>query len=49
LIESVYPLWEEAQKRISRTLGARRFEALRAQLSDVVAAADKLEVDSAAE
>jgi DNA-binding MarR family transcriptional regulator len=49
LVESAYPFWEEAQKRISRTLGAKRFEDLRAQLSDVVALAEKLEVNAAAE
>lgn len=47
LIEAAYPLWEEAQKRISRALGATRFEGLRTQLSDVVAFADRLEVSSA--
>jgi DNA-binding MarR family transcriptional regulator len=49
LIEAAYPLWEEAQKKISRTLGAARFEGLRAQLSDVVAFADKLAASSAVE
>ncbi|WP_394831382.1 MarR family winged helix-turn-helix transcriptional regulator [Pendulispora rubella] len=44
LIEAAYPHWEEGQKRIRRTLGAEQFEGLRAQLSDVVAIADKLEV-----
>lgn len=48
LIEAGYPLWEEAQKRIARALGAARFEGLRTQLSDVIAFADKLEVHSAA-
>jgi DNA-binding MarR family transcriptional regulator len=47
LIEAAYPLWEEAQKRISRTLGSARFEELRVRLSEVVAFAGKLEVDSA--
>ncbi len=49
LIESAYPLWEEAQKRISRTLGAARFDGLRNQLSDVVAFADRLGGGSAAD
>jgi DNA-binding MarR family transcriptional regulator len=49
LIESAYPLWEEAQGRIRRTLGGQRFEALRSQLSEVVTFADKLEVGAAAE
>lgn len=48
VIESAYPFWEEAQKRICRTLGAARFEALRAQLSDVVAAAEKLDIGTPA-
>jgi DNA-binding MarR family transcriptional regulator len=49
LVESAYPLWEEAQSKIRRTLGEERFEALRSQLSDVVTFADKLEVGAAAE
>lgn len=49
LIESAYPLWEEAQRKIRRTLGEERFEALRLQLSEVVTFADKLEVGAAAE
>jgi DNA-binding MarR family transcriptional regulator len=48
LIEAAYPLWEEAQKKICLTLGAARFEELRAQLSEVVEFADRLEVNSAA-
>jgi DNA-binding MarR family transcriptional regulator len=49
LIEAAYPLWEEAQGKIRRALGDDRFEALRSQLSDVVAFADKLAVGTAAE
>jgi DNA-binding MarR family transcriptional regulator len=49
LIESAYPLWEEAQSKIRRALGEERFEALRSQLSDVVTFADKLAVGTAAE
>lgn len=44
MIESAYPLWEEAQRRIRRTLGVDRFTALRSQLSEVVSFADKLVV-----
>jgi DNA-binding MarR family transcriptional regulator len=48
LIESAYPLWEKAQRRIRRTLGEERFEALLSQLSEVVTFADKLELGGAA-
>jgi DNA-binding MarR family transcriptional regulator len=48
LIESAYPLWEDAQKRVRRALGADRFDALRAQLSEVVARASELEVGAGA-
>ena len=44
MIESAYPLWEEAQEKVRRALGAGRFEALRSQLSTVVALADQLEI-----
>jgi DNA-binding MarR family transcriptional regulator len=43
LIESAYPLWEDAQKRVREALGADRFEALRSQLSEVVMLAGELE------
>jgi len=48
LIESAYPLWEEAQRRIRRALGEKRIETLRSQLSEVVAFADKLVIGDAA-
>jgi DNA-binding MarR family transcriptional regulator len=47
LIQSAHPLWEEAQARIRRTLGDARFEALRSQLSEVIALGDKLEIGGA--
>jgi DNA-binding MarR family transcriptional regulator len=43
MIESAYPLWETAQKRIRQTLGVERFESLRAQLAEVVGLSDELE------
>jgi len=49
LIESAYPLWEQAQSKIRRTLGKERLDALQSQLSAVVTFADKLEVGAAAE
>ncbi|WP_394844867.1 MarR family winged helix-turn-helix transcriptional regulator [Pendulispora brunnea] len=47
LIESAYPLWEEAQSKIRRTLGEDRFDALRSQLSEVLTFTDELEVNAA--
>ena len=40
MVESAAPLWEHAQKRIRRALGAEGFEALRSRLSEVVRLAD---------
>ena len=34
LIELAYPLWEEAQRKIRRALGAQRVETLRSQLAE---------------
>jgi DNA-binding MarR family transcriptional regulator len=42
-IESAYPLWEGAQKRVKSALGQERFEALRTQLGDVVGRSEDLE------
>jgi DNA-binding MarR family transcriptional regulator len=36
MVESAAPLWEQAQERIRRAVGAKGFEALRSQLSEVV-------------
>ena len=44
MIESAHPLWEEAQAKVRRVLGAQRFEELRSQLSGVVAMAGQLGV-----
>jgi DNA-binding MarR family transcriptional regulator len=44
LIETAYPLWEDAQNRVRRALGDQRFDALRSRLSEVVSLAEKLEV-----
>jgi DNA-binding MarR family transcriptional regulator len=49
MIESAYPLWEEAQKRIRKTLGPDRFEALRGQLAEVVGLARAFESADAEE
>jgi DNA-binding MarR family transcriptional regulator len=35
-IESAYPLWEGAQKRVKSALGQERFDDLRTQLGEVV-------------
>ena len=43
MIEKAYPMWEEAQARVKKVLGAARFDALRAQLSDVIGMAGELE------
>jgi DNA-binding MarR family transcriptional regulator len=44
MIESAYPLWEEAQTKLRQALGAKRFEELHSQLSGVVAMAEQLGV-----
>lgn len=43
LLESAYPLWENAQARLRRVLGKERFEGLRSRLSEVVSLADRLD------
>jgi DNA-binding MarR family transcriptional regulator len=43
VIESAFPLWEAAQKRIRRALGAERFDALHSQLVEVIDLAAELE------
>ncbi|WP_437588909.1 MarR family winged helix-turn-helix transcriptional regulator [Sorangium sp. So ce1000] len=48
MIESAFPLWELAQKRVGRVLGAERVDNLRTQLSDVIDFADELEPTGAA-
>lgn len=47
LIESAYPMWEQAQARLRSTLGDERFDGLRSRLADVISFADKLEDDRA--
>ena len=42
MIEAAHPLWEEAQRRVRDSVGAARLEALRAQLSEVMALASSL-------
>jgi DNA-binding MarR family transcriptional regulator len=42
-IESAYPHWERAQKRVRRALGAERGEALHSQLTEIVGLAGELE------
>jgi DNA-binding MarR family transcriptional regulator len=44
LVEAGFPLWKQAQAKIQQALGAARFEALRAQLAELVSLADELEV-----
>lgn len=43
MIESAYPLWEQAQKRIRDSFGAGRVDGLRAQLAELVALAPRLD------
>jgi len=47
MLDTAYPRWEEAQRRIKRALGGERFEGLRAHLSGVVELAETLEADAA--
>lgn len=47
MIESAHPLWQNAQERIRHTLGAARFDALRARLSEVAGLARELEAADA--
>jgi DNA-binding MarR family transcriptional regulator len=42
MIESAYPLWEQAQKRIRDSFGPRRVDALRDRLAELVALAPRL-------
>ena len=42
-IESAYPLWEGAQKRVKNALGQERFDALRTELGEVIGKREKLE------
>jgi DNA-binding MarR family transcriptional regulator len=46
MIETAYPRWEEAQRRVRDFLGAVRLEALRAQLEQVVELAPRPEDDA---
>jgi DNA-binding MarR family transcriptional regulator len=43
MIESAYPLWEQAQKRIRDSFGPGRVDALRDRLAELVALAPRLD------
>ena len=48
MIETAFPLWERATERVRALLGARRLDALRAELAGVIEVAPQLDVAAGA-